>query len=101
MLAPITPHICHILWQHLGFAKAVIDAPWPKVDKSALKTDEVTYVIQVNGKKRGDITVATHSSEEDILELAKTSVISFLKDKTIQKSIVVSHRLLINFVVSN
>lgn len=101
VLAPITPHICHILWQHLGFAKAVIDAPWPKVDKSALKTDEVTYVIQVNGKKRGDITVATHSSEEDILELAKTSVISFLKDKTIQKSIVVSHRLLINFVVSN
>ena len=55
IMAPITPHICHVIWDNLGFNKAIIDAPWPKCDKSALKTEEALFVIQVNGKKRGEI----------------------------------------------
>ena len=58
LLAPITPHICHYLWQQLGFDKAIIDAPWPKVDKGALKTEEVNYVVQVNGKLRAQFTAS-------------------------------------------
>ena len=99
LLAPITPHICHHLWQQLGYEKIVIDAPWPKVDKRALKSDEVEFVVQVNGKLRGQFTVNAETSEDALIEIANEKVASFLEDKSIKKSIVVAHRQLINFVV--
>ncbi|GGI76818.1 leucine--tRNA ligase [Legionella impletisoli] len=100
LLAPITPHICHHLWQELEFEKIIIDAPWPKVDKSALKTDEVDYVVQVNGKLRGEFKTSVDVSEEALIELAKENVASFISGKSLKKSIVVPHRQLINLVVS-
>lgn len=99
VLAPIAPHICHVTWEHLGFAKMIIDAPWPKCDKSALKTDEALFIIQVNGKKRGEMTAALSLSEDDLLKAAKEEIQSFLLNKVIVKSIVVGHRHLINFVI--
>jgi leucyl-tRNA synthetase len=99
VLAPITPHICHILWQDLGFNKIIIDANWPKCDKSALKTDDACFIIQVNGKKRGEIIAPVQLPEADLIQSAKAAVASFLTDKTIVKSIVVAHRHLINFVI--
>lgn len=99
LLAPITPHICHHLWQQLNFEKIIVDAPWPKVDKSALKADEVEFVVQVNGKLRGQFTVATDTAEEQLLELAIDQVSAFLPDKKIKKSIIVTHRQLINLVI--
>lgn len=99
LLAPITPHICHSLWLELGFDKIVIDAPWPKVDKNALKSDELDFVVQVNGKLRGQFTVGNNVSEDDLIQLAKEQVHAFLDGKVIVKSIVVSHRQLINLVI--
>lgn len=99
LLAPITPHICHVLWENLGFVKPIIDAPWPKHDKHALKTDEIDYVVQVNGKLRAKFTASCDTTEEDLIRLAKTEVSSFLAGKTLMKSIVVSHRQLINLVI--
>lgn len=99
LLAPITPHICHHLWQHLGFDKAIIDAPWPKVDKNALKTEEIDYVVQINGKLRSQFTAAVDLSESELTELAKQNTQDFLTDKTVKKAIVVAHRQLINLVV--
>ena len=99
LLAPITPHICHVLWQQLGFEKAIIDAPWPKCDKSALKTDEVDFVVQVNGKLRAQFTAGNETPEEELLSLAKEHAAAFLIGKTIKKSVVVLHRQLINLVV--
>jgi leucyl-tRNA synthetase len=95
LLAPITPHICHYLWQHLGFAKAIIDAPWPKVDKNALKTEEADYVVQVNGKLRAQFTAAVDLSEDALIELAKQHASDFLNNMIIKKSIIVAHRQLI------
>lgn len=100
LLAPITPHITHHLWQELDFAKVIIDAPWPKVDKSALKTDEIEFIVQVNGKLRGNFKTSAETSEDKLIELAKENVHSFLIDKTLKKSIVVAHRQLINLVVN-
>src|SRR5690606_3894601 len=57
LLAPITPHICHELWQQLGHSGSIIDAQWPTVDESALIQDSLTLVVQVNGKLRGQIEV--------------------------------------------
>lgn len=100
LLAPITPHICHQLWLECEFEKAIIDAPWPKVDKSALKTDEVDYVVQVNGKLRGQFTADANASKEELLGIARSKVASFLEGKTERNAILVSHRQLINIVVS-
>lgn len=99
LLAPITPHICHCLWQQLGFDKAIIDAPWPKVDKSALKTDEVDYVVQVNGKLRAQFTASTDATEEELIAAAKEHAHNFVVNHTIKKAIIVPHRQLINLVI--
>jgi leucyl-tRNA synthetase len=99
LLAPITPHICHVLWQTLGFEKAIIDAPWPKVDKSALKLEEADFVVQINGKLRAQFTTNADSTQEELIELAKKHAENFLIDKIIKRTIVIPHRKLINLVV--
>ncbi len=99
LLAPITPHICHYLWLHLGFEKAIIDAPWPKVDKNALKTDEVDFVVQVNGKLRAQFTASVELTDDELISLATEQVKDFLLEKSVKKAIVVAHRQLINLVV--
>lgn len=99
LLAPITPHICHALWQSLGFEKAIIDANWPKLDKNALKMDEVDFVVQVNGKLRAQFTSSVDTPQATLVELATEHAAAFLKGKTIIKSIVIAHRQLINLVV--
>ena len=98
LLAPITPHICHHLWQQLGFEKIIIDAPWPKYDKSALKADQADFVVQVNGKLRAQFTADSDTPEETLIELAKEHAASFLEGKSIVKTIIVAHRQLINLV---
>lgn len=100
MLSPIVPHICHVLWQALGHAEAVIDAPWPTVDESALKADTLTIVVQVNGKLRGRIEVAADADRQAVADAARAeeNVQKFLADKTIRKEVVVPGKL-VNFVV--
>ncbi|WP_126339941.1 leucine--tRNA ligase [Legionella spiritensis] len=99
LLAPVTPHICHHLWQHLEYDKVIIDAPWPKVDKSALKSDELDYVVQVNGKLRAQFSASSDLGEEELIALAKQHAQEHIKDKVVKKAIVVTHRQLINLVV--
>jgi len=99
LLAPITPHICHHLWLQSGYDKIVIDASWPKVEKHALKSDELDYVVQVNGKLRAQFTAGNDLSEEELTTLAKQHAASFLDGKTIVKTIIVMHRQLINLVI--
>ena len=98
-LYPIAPHITSALWDDLGFAEAegteLIDAPWPEVNESALEVDEVKYVIQVNGKLRGQIMIPTGASREDIEKtvLAHPDVQRFVGDATVRKVIVVPNKL--------
>src|SRR3546814_15220161 len=59
LLNPITPHVCHALWQALGHAPTLLeDQPFPRADPAALVRDLVTLAVQVNGKLRGTIAVA-------------------------------------------
>lgn len=99
-LSPIVPHITHELWQALGQAGAVIDAPWPQADAQALQADTASLVVQVNGKLRGSILVATDASDEAIAAaaLADENVRKFIGDAPIRKRIVVRGKL-INFVL--
>ncbi len=100
MLSPIVPHICHELWSVLGHKTALIDVPWPAVDERALVSDLVEIVLQVNGKLRGRISVATSANNDEItaLALADANVQRFVGDKEIRKTIVVPGRL-VNIVV--
>ncbi len=96
MLAPITPHICHYLWQELGHDEAVIHATFPRVDEAALVKSSVQVAIQVNGKMRGKVEAAVDSQEDVMVELAKSvdNVSKFLDDKTIRKVIWIPNKLL-------
>jgi len=101
MLSPITPHISHYLWQQLGHDQAVVDVAWPTIDESAMVQDKVELMVQVNGKLRSKISVATDANKETIeaLALADESVQRFIDGNEIRKVIVVPGRL-INLVVA-
>ncbi len=103
LLYPITPHICHHLWRECDFGDDILNAKWVKVDKSAIKTDVVEYVVQVNGKLRAHIKVAANADEETVQEAALNdeAIKRFMADKSLRKVIVITQRKLINLVVSD
>jgi len=100
MLAPITPHICHKLWQVLGHTSAVIDARWPETDEAARVSDSITLVVQVNGKLRARIEVPADTSKDAAQDaaLADENVQRFIDGKDIRKVIVVPGKL-VNVVI--
>ena len=100
MLSPIVPHICHELWQVLGNDSALVDQRWPAFDESALELDLVEIVVQVNGKLRARIKVATDADRDTLSEhaLADQNVQRFVEGKEVRKVIVVPGRL-VNIVV--
>jgi leucyl-tRNA synthetase len=100
VLAPITPHVCHVLWQALGYGEDILGAGWPEADARALVEDEVELVVQVNGKLRGNIRVAKDAAREVIeaAALGNPTVQRFLQAKAPKKIVVVPGRL-VNLVV--
>lgn len=100
LLAPFAPHITEELWHELGHTSSVHLQSWPEVDPSALEVDEITLVIQVNGKTRGTIQVPSSADKAALEKYARASEIArkYLEGKTIKKVIVVPGKL-VNFVV--
>ena len=101
LLAPIVPHICQRLWRELGRDGAIIDAPWPAVDQTALVRDSLEMVVQVNGKVRARIEVAANAKQGDIEAAARAepNVRKFTDGKTVRKVIVVPKKL-VNIVAN-
>ena len=100
MLYPITPHICFELWQALGNESAIDTAEWVKADEAAMVEDEKLIVVQVNGKVRGKVTVATDADEDTVktIAFADENVKKFIDNQHIVKVIYVVGKLL-NVVV--
>jgi leucyl-tRNA synthetase len=100
VLAPITPHVCHALWQALGSTTALVDERWPVADAAALAQDTHEIVVQVNGKLRGRISVAVNADEAAVraAALADARVRKFVADKPVRRVIVVPGKL-VNVVV--
>jgi leucyl-tRNA synthetase len=71
LLAPLAPHLSEELWEMTGGKGFVVDQRWPDYDSKLLKTETIVIAIQVNGKLRGDITVAADARKEDIIAAAK------------------------------
>ncbi len=103
LLYPITPHISHQLWRDLGFESQLgemLTAGWPEVDQSALIQDEIELVLQVNGKKRGDVRVPKDADRALIEKLAmqNPNVRKHVNGQPVKKVVVVPGRL-VNVVV--
>jgi len=100
LLSPITPHICHALWESLGHKDALIYSSWPKMDESVLVKNEVELIIQVNGKLRSKITVDIDTSQEMIeaIVIADENVLRHVQEKLIKKMIYIKGKL-VNVVV--
>ena len=100
VLNPITPHICHALWQALGHRESLIDAPWPKADPSALVKAEITLAVQVNGKLRGTIDIPVGAPGEQIEKaaLANPDVAKYVGGAVPKKIVIVPGKI-VNIVV--
>jgi leucyl-tRNA synthetase len=101
MLSPIVPHICQALWSELRPDSHITDCAWPEADISALQQDELSLVVQVNGKLRGNITVPSEASNQQVeqLALAQEFVKKFISDGQTVRKIIVVPKKLVNIVV--
>ncbi len=100
LLAPFAPHMAEELWQNLGHSDSIHVDHWPDYDEQKLVSDTMTIVVQVNGKVRANIDVASDADEESIIESAKQSdrILPYLEGATLKKTIYVPNKL-VNFVV--
>lgn len=101
LLSPFVPHIAEELWQTLGEQPGMIKLPWPTYDPELLVEEEVLIVVQVNGKKRGEIRASAEASENEIKQaaLGQSNVQKFIEGRTVRKTVLVPQKLL-NIVVS-
>ncbi len=101
LLSPIVPHICQALWSELRPNSHILDTAWPAADKSAMVQDNVEYMIQVNGKLRGSISVTKAESRENIekLTLEQPCVQKYIEENMSVRKVIVVPNKLVNVVV--
>ncbi|WP_105255025.1 leucine--tRNA ligase [Pseudoalteromonas sp. T1lg75] len=96
MLAPITPHLSHQLWQDLGKEGDVLDASWPIADEAAMVESEKLVVVQINGKVRAKLTLAADADQEAVEQaaFADANVQKFTEGLTVRKVIYIKGKVL-------
>ncbi len=100
ILSPWAPHLAEELWARLGHEQSLAHEPWPAWDPAIVAGQTMTIVLQVLGKRRGELAVPREASAEEVLALARADeqVARFLEGKEIKKEIYVPGKL-VNFVV--
>jgi leucyl-tRNA synthetase len=100
LMAPFTPHLSDELWERLGHPGSTYRANWPNYDESVAADEEITLVIQVNGKLRDRLTVPADTTDEAIkqMALANEKVTEMLNGKQVKNVVVVPKRL-VNVVI--
>lgn len=101
LLAPFAPHFAEEKWESLGMNFSVFNEKWPEFDPNALVKDEIEIAIQINGKIKARINVASDLTEDAIKEAALNTpeIITALEGKTVRKVIVIKGRL-VNIVAN-
>ena len=100
VIEPMVPHLAEECWSLTGKENSISNEPWPKVDAKYLENKEVTIVIQINGKRRGEVIVLKDATENEVkkeMENVK-NIKNALSEKNILKSIYVPNKIL-NIVV--
>ncbi len=100
VLYPVAPHITTVLWRILGYGEDLTIADWPEVDQTALEESDVLLILQINGKKRGELRVPVDSPDKIIetMALGSPEIKKHLEGKNIKKIIIVPRRI-VNIVV--
>ena len=95
LFAPMMPHLAEECWQVLGQTGLVSETGWPQIERDLLVQDTVTLVVQVNGKKRGEVTVGSNAQDPEIQAavLALDAVKLALDGKPVRKVIIVPKRI--------
>ncbi|MCC2111428.1 MAG: class I tRNA ligase family protein, partial [Hyphomicrobiales bacterium] len=100
LIAPMMPHLAEEIWASLGHETLISEEAWPEADRSLLVEDMIVLPVQVNGKKRGELTIARDASQADVeaAALALEPVSRFLDGRPPRKIVVVPQRI-VNVVV--
>jgi leucyl-tRNA synthetase len=100
LLSPMAPHLAEELWQVLGHEHTLVYERWPTYDPALLKDEQIEVPVQVNGKLRGRIVVASDAGGEVIEATARADpkIAVLLEGKTVKKVVTVPGKL-VNFVV--
>lgn len=98
VLAPFAPHLAEELWEKLGYTSSLARASFPEYDEALTVDDEITIVVQVNGKLRDKIMVQKGTAKETIENMAKEKASNWTQGKEIVKVVVVPDKL-VNIVV--
>ena len=100
MMAPMAPHLAEECWSVFGHAELLATTPWPDIEEELLVEATVTLPVQVNGKKRADLTISREASKEEVeaATLQLEAVVKALDGKPARKIIVVPQRI-VNVVV--
>jgi leucyl-tRNA synthetase len=100
LMAPMTPHLAEDIWAQQGGTGLVTTAAWPQADEKMMVDDNITLPIQINGKRRGEITVPADMAKDEVekLAMATQAVQKALDGGTPKKVIVVPGRI-VNVVV--
>jgi leucyl-tRNA synthetase len=100
LFAPMMPHLAEECWRELGHDGLVANAPWPVADPSLVQESEIMLPVQINGRKRAELTVPAEAGVEavEVLARADAAIVALLDGKPIRKVIVVPKRI-VNIVV--
>jgi leucyl-tRNA synthetase len=100
LLAPYAPHLAEEIWAALGHSDTLSYEPWPAADESLLVDDSFKLVIQVGGKRRGELEAPKSASKDELEALARGSdVVQKWLDGAQPKRVIVVPGRLINFVL--
>ncbi|MBI1340591.1 leucine--tRNA ligase [bacterium] len=101
LVSPFAPHLAEECWRRLGGEGLVAVATWPKADPALLITDTLLLPVQVNGRKRAEISVSREATNDEVQQTAMSdkAVAPFLEGLTVRKVIVVPGRI-VNIVAS-
>lgn len=100
MIAPMTPHLAEECWSVMGFRGLVAQEKWPEADRSLLVDSSITLPIQINGKKRAEITVDRATSSEDVERaVLQLDEVRRHLDGQVPKKVIVIPQRIVNVVV--
>ena len=100
IIEPMIPHLAEECWSIMDKKSSLSKEPWPKVNKDFLVKSVINMVIQINGKRRGEIKIAPDTGEKEVLNdiYSIKNIADMLNNKKIKKTIFVPNKI-INIVI--
>ena len=95
MIGPMLPHLAEDCWARLGYNTLLADQPWPEPEAGLLVDDQITIAVQVNGKRRDELTIARTATKDEVeaAALKLETVARALEGRSVTRVIVVPQRI--------